>query len=154
MSDSNTAIATCAAVLSVKAVTINLLTSRARMKFSDFTTGRTTKLEEDATMPKFLQTLLKTSLLTNLPSYSVERYSACMHNIVENEPFFLALALALSMTDKAPASTAAICTTYAATRCLHSAVFIHGAPQPFRLIFYAAGVGCTLMLAFSVFNRK
>ena len=156
MSEINQAIAVCGAVLAVKAAVINLLTARARFKFNDWSTGRDKNIgwREDANMNKFLVKLFNTSLVTFLPSYPVERLTGCMHNIVENEPFFLALALALSMTNKATGTVATVCNTYTYARCVHSAVFLHSAPQPSRAIPYLVGLGCTFMLAFSVFRTE
>ena len=72
-------------------------------------------------------------------------------NCMENEPYFLALALAASRVND-PAATSKLLTVYCTARCVHSVVFLSGLPQPLRAMAYLTGLGAAILLAVSVLS--
>ena len=89
-------------------------------------------------------------LLTFLPSPSVDRLLAIHRNSLENEPLFLALALACASAGTVPHFGEHVLKLFVACRVAHMAAFLTQPPQPIRAMCFLGGVVCTAALALSV----
>jgi len=149
-SDFSGAVAGVAAVLALKSCTLHLATARARIKFDDFKHG-SLEWKADQNIGSGLRSVFHVAMVADLPSYSVASLEQCVKNATENEPLFLCLALAATLSGGvAPWATGAV-KLFGVARCAHAGVMLSDAlPQPARAVCYLTGVGATVALALSV----
>jgi uncharacterized MAPEG superfamily protein len=121
-------------------------------------------MSEDPARPHdvngFLNPFLKKVLLCGFGTdlggkLFVETGERLEKNCAENEPFFIVTALLAGLTGAVPAGVGtALVSTYAASRCFHTAVFVMGDKfnASYRSGAYVISLTCTLAL--SAFGLK
>lgn len=73
-------------------------------------------------------------------------------NAVENEPFFLIMAVAWPMLGTPSEAAPQLLMAYVATRYLHWIIFVLVKRQPWRAIAWTAGVFINLGIAYSIYK--
>ncbi|KAL3909204.1 MAG: hypothetical protein SGPRY_009514 [Prymnesium sp.] len=124
----NEALASVAGALAFKVGVLNLMTVRSRFISGDMKTGRVKAWEEDERTPEWLRKVFKFTLVISLTLFDPlpprryiplivfpfsispacliacprlsQRLTSVVHNAIENEPFFLAVAAAIAIAGK------------------------------------------------------
>ena len=115
----NGACLSLAAALGAKVGLLHLGTVRARLITDDMKResegGKV--WEEDQEINSYVVQFFKATLLAYGPTPAVSRFTGVVHNIVENEPFFLALAVGLGALGTPPPWATTCLYAYGASRC-------------------------------------
>merc|ERR1712039_163232 len=129
--DYQTAVVQGASLLAIKLGTLNLLTVRSRLLTGDMGAGKPggKSWKEESLMPVWTQMFFKFATCAFGPTPPTERFTGLVHNIVENEPIFLALAGAIGAFGKPGPTAATFVKTYVASRFFHSLVFLVEFPE-------------------------
>mmetsp|Transcript_11835 Transcript_11835/g.16058 ORF Transcript_11835/g.16058 Transcript_11835/m.16058 type:complete len:161 (-) Transcript_11835:273-755(-) len=149
MSEFDVAIAQCAAGLALKMAVLHYMTLRTRFQTGNFTSGRQGLLKEDTEIVAPVLFTLKLFFCAYGPVLStVERWTGCIRNANENEPYFMILALAFARSGLTIPSWAPTATyLYLAGRIAHAFVYTiiqDRLPQPTR------GSGWTIAFAIMI----
>ena len=144
-----------AGALALKQGVTHLLTVRERILEGNMATGKPSSVafKEDTTIHPAVMMLFKTLTLSVGPQIaSVDRFVATVRNNNENEPYFLALAVAYVASGvAAPAWAATAVKTYVAGRYAHNVFYLFGVQQPFRAFAYLPALFSMIFLAASIF---
>lgn len=134
------------AILATKITVVHLLVVRSRL------------MADDPALPHdgqgVLNPLLKKVLLCFGSDFGGKQFVSIGErlekNCAENEPFFVLTAILTGLTASVPADIGtALVTTYTASRCIHSAVFLLGEKvnTSFRSVPYIISFSCALALS-------
>mmetsp|Transcript_6296 Transcript_6296/g.16402 ORF Transcript_6296/g.16402 Transcript_6296/m.16402 type:complete len:164 (+) Transcript_6296:67-558(+) len=146
MTDFSVAIAKGTALLALKIAGLHFMTMRTRFMTGDFNTGRGVVLKEDLELLAPVSVTLRTFFMAFGPVVgTVDRWTGCIRNANENEPYFIMLCLAFAQSGLTPPSWAPSAVyAYVAGRFLHMFVYTivrDRLPQPVR------GAGWTVAFA-------
>ena len=144
MASYNEAVVMGASLLAIKVGALNILTARSRFVHGDLATGRPggQAWKEDGAMPGWTATFFKCSLCAFGPSPPTERFTGLVANSVENEPFFLALAVAVATLGEPGPWAPTLVKTYVAGRYFHALVYMTEFPEflmPHKTLIRAQG---------------
>ena len=144
MANYNDAVVMGTSLLAVKIGVLHFATVRSRLITGDFATGRPQNepWKEEGKMLPLYAMIFKTALFAVGPTPSTDRFSGVVANAVENEPFFMALAVAIATLGKPSPMAATMVKAYVVGRYVHAAVYLTEFPealQPHKTFIRAQG---------------
>lgn len=145
MANYNDAVVMGSSLLAVKIGTLHFLTVRSRLLSGDFATGRPQNeaWKEEGKMLPMYGLFFKVSLGAFGPMLaSTDRFTGLVANAVENEPYFMALAVAIATLGKPSPMASTLVKTYVAGRYFHALVYLAEFPevlQPHKTFIRAQG---------------
>ena len=144
MANYNDAVVMGSSLLAVKIGTLHFLTVRSRLLSGDFATGRPQNeaWKEEGKMLPIYAKMFTCMLCAIGPSPSTDRFTGLVANAVENEPYFMALAVAIATLGKPSPMAATLVKTYVAGRYFHALVYLTEFPevlQPHKTFIRAQG---------------